>query len=125
MFYFLCYVKGLATVSLSTMRQSVKTLFLAMTYKVDLVIHLLKCLPNLENLFVQVMILTPNEKLIPCIVQHSLHLKKLVLHFACNGYTICLGMFFIIIIHTSVSREMFDELIGTGVMEFIVHFVLP
>ncbi|XP_020179735.1 F-box/FBD/LRR-repeat protein At1g13570-like [Aegilops tauschii subsp. strangulata] len=44
---------GLATASLSTMRQSVKTLFLAMTYKVDLVIHLLKCLPNLENLFVQ------------------------------------------------------------------------
>ena len=77
MFYFLCYVKGLATVSLSTMRQSVKTLFLAITYQVDLVIHLLKCLPNLENLFVQVMILTP------------------------------------------------DELIGTGVMEFIVHFVLP
>ena len=31
---------------------------------------------------------------------------------------------FLIIIHTSVSREMFDELIGTGVMEFIVHFVL-
>ena len=61
MFYFLCYVKGLATVSLSTMRQSVKTLFLAMTYKVDLVVHLLKCLPNLENLFVQVMILTPDE----------------------------------------------------------------
>ena len=111
--------------SLSTMRQSVKTLFLAMTYKVDLVVHLLKCLPNLENLFVQVMILTPNEKLIPCIVQHSLHLKKLVLHFVCNGYTVCLGMFIIIIIHTSVSREMFDELIGTGVMEFIVHFVLP
>ncbi|XP_020174192.1 FBD-associated F-box protein At5g27750-like [Aegilops tauschii subsp. strangulata] len=44
---------GLATASLSTMRQSVKTLFLAMTYQVDLVIHLLKCLPNLENLFVQ------------------------------------------------------------------------
>ncbi|XP_073362901.1 uncharacterized protein [Aegilops tauschii subsp. strangulata] len=53
---------GLATASLSTMRQSVKTLFLAMTYQVDLVIHLLKCLPNLENLFVQVMIFTPNEK---------------------------------------------------------------
>ena len=124
MFYFLCYVKGLATASLSTLRQSVKTLFLSMTYQVDLVIHLLKCLPNLENLFVQVMILTPNEKLIPCIVQHSLHLKKLILHFVCNGYTLCLGMFFIII-HTSVSREMFDEQIGTGVMEFIVHFVLP
>ena len=31
----------------------------------------------------------------------------------------------IIIIHTSISRVMFDELIGTGVMEFIVHFVLP
>ena len=77
MFYFLCYVKGLATASLSTMRQSVKTLFLAMSYVVDMVVHLLKCLPNLENLFVQVMILTP------------------------------------------------DELIGTGVMEFIVHFVLP
>ncbi|XP_073363629.1 F-box/FBD/LRR-repeat protein At1g16930-like [Aegilops tauschii subsp. strangulata] len=44
---------GLAMVSLSTMRQYVKTLFLAMTYKVDLVVHLLKCLPNLENLFVQ------------------------------------------------------------------------
>ncbi|XP_040258835.1 F-box/FBD/LRR-repeat protein At1g16930-like [Aegilops tauschii subsp. strangulata] len=56
---------GLATASLSTMRQSVKTLFLAMTYQVDLVIHLLKCLPNLENLFVQVMIFTPNENLIP------------------------------------------------------------
>ncbi|XP_073359768.1 uncharacterized protein [Aegilops tauschii subsp. strangulata] len=55
---------GLATVSLSTMRQSVKTLFLAMSYEVDLVIHLLTCLPNLENLFVEVMILTPNEKLI-------------------------------------------------------------
>ena len=94
MFYFPCYVKGLATASLSTMWQSVKTLFLAITYKVDLVIHLLKCLPNLENLFVQVMILTPNETLIPCIVQHSLHLKKLVLHFVCNGYTLCLGMFF-------------------------------
>ena len=77
MFYFLCYVKDLATVSLSTMRQSVKTLFLAMTYKVDLVVHLLKCLPNLENLFVQVMIL-----------------KNLVLHFVCNGYTLCLGMFY-------------------------------
>ena len=61
MFYFLCYVKGLATVSLSTMRQSVKTLFLAMSYVVDMVVHLLKCLPNLENLFVQVMILTPDE----------------------------------------------------------------
>ena len=68
MFYFLCYVKGMATVSLSTMRQSVKTLFLAMSYVVDMVVHLLKCLPNLENLFVQVMILTPNEKLIPYIV---------------------------------------------------------
>ena len=94
-----------------------------MTYKVDLFVHLLKCLPNLENLFVQVMILTPNENLIPCIVQHSLHLKKLVLHFVCNGYTLCLGKFFFII-HTSVSREVFDELIGTGAMEFIVHFVL-
>ena len=94
MFYFLCYVKGLATVSLSTMRQSVKTLFLAMTYQVDLVIHLLKCLPNLENLFVEVMILMPNEKLLSYIVQHSLHLKNLVLHFVCNGYTLCLGMFF-------------------------------
>ena len=125
MFYFLCSVKGLATVSLSTMRQSVKTLFLAMTYQVDLVIHLLKCLPNMENLFVQVMIFTPNEKVIPCIVEHSLHLKKLISHFVCNGYTLCLGMFFIIIIHTSVSREMFDELIGTGVMEFTVDFVLP
>ena len=94
MFYFLCYVKGLATVSLSTMRQSVKTLFLAMTYQVDLVIHLLKCLPNLENLFVQVMIFTPNEKVIPCIVQHSLHLKKLILLFVCNGHILCPGMFF-------------------------------
>ena len=56
MFYFPCYVKHLATASLSTMRQSVKTLFLAMTYKVDLVVHLLKCLPYLENLFVQVII---------------------------------------------------------------------
>ena len=94
MFYFPCYVKDLATVSLSTMRQSVKTLFLAMTHKVDLVIHLLTCLPNLENLFVEVMILTPNEKLLSYIVQHSLHLKKLVLHFVCNEYTLCLGMFF-------------------------------
>ena len=94
MFYFLCYVKNLATVSLSTMRQSVKALFLAMPYEVDRVIHLLTCLPNLENLFVEVMILTPNEKLIPCIVQHSLHLKKLALHFVCNGYTLCLGKFF-------------------------------
>ena len=68
MFYFLCYVKGLATASLSTRRQSVKTLFFAMTYQVDLVIHLLKCLPNLENLFVEVMILTPNEKLLSYIV---------------------------------------------------------
>ena len=93
MFYFLCYVKGLATVSLSTMRQSVKTLFLAMSYVVDMVVHLLKCLRNLENLFVEVMILMPNEKLLSYIVQHSLHLKKLVLHFVCNGYTLCLGMF--------------------------------
>ena len=82
MFYFLCYVKDLATVSLSTMRQSIKTLFLAMTYQVDLVIHLLKCLPNMENLFVEVMILTPNEKVIPCIVEYSLHLKKLIFLFA-------------------------------------------
>ncbi|XP_020167580.1 F-box/FBD/LRR-repeat protein At1g16930-like [Aegilops tauschii subsp. strangulata] len=44
---------GLATVSLSTMRQSVITLLLVMTYKVDLVVHLIKCLPNLENLFVE------------------------------------------------------------------------
>ena len=58
MFYFPCYVKHLATASLSTMRQSVKTLFLAMSYEVDLVVHLLKCHPNLENLFVEVMILT-------------------------------------------------------------------
>ena len=105
MFYFLCYVKGLATVSLSTMRQSVKTLFLAMSYVVDMVVHLLKCLPNLEKLFVQVMILTPNEKLIPCIVQHSLHLKKLVLHFVCNGYTLCLGMFlFLLYIHPYLGK---------------------
>ena len=94
MFYFLCYVKGLATVSLSTMRQSVKTLFLGMPYDVHWVVHFLKCLPNLENLFVEVMILTPNEKLISYIVQHCLHLKKLVLHFVCNGYTLCLGMFY-------------------------------
>ena len=66
----------------------------AMSYEVDMVVHLLKCLPNLENLFVEMMILTPNEKLLSYIVQHSLHLKNLVLHFVCNGYTLCLGMFF-------------------------------
>jgi hypothetical protein len=71
MIYFLCSVKDLATDSLTTMRQSVKTLLLIMSYKVDLVVHLIQCLPNLENLFVEVMILTHNEKLIPCIVQYS------------------------------------------------------
>ena len=88
----------MATVSLSTMRQSVKTLFSAMSYVVDLVVHLLKCLPNLENLFAQVMILTPNEKVIPCIVQHSLHLKKLILHFVCNVRTLCLGMLLLLLL---------------------------
>ena len=38
------------------MRQSIKTLFLAMTYKVDIVVELLQCFPKLENLFVEVMI---------------------------------------------------------------------
>jgi hypothetical protein len=49
-------MKGLGAVSLTTMRQSVKTLLIYMYYKVDIVVELLQFFPKLENLFVEVMI---------------------------------------------------------------------
>ena len=52
----LIFIKGLKAVSLTTMRQSVKTLLIYMDYKVDIVVELLQCFPKLENLFVEVMI---------------------------------------------------------------------
>ena len=50
------FMKHFGAVSLTTMRQSVKTLFIYMDYKVDIVVELLQCFPKLENLFVEVMI---------------------------------------------------------------------
>ena len=55
-FFLLLFIKGLKAVSLTTMRQSVKTLLIYMDYKVDIVVELLQCFPKLENLFVEVMI---------------------------------------------------------------------
>ena len=52
----LIFMKHFGAVSLTTMRQSVKTLFIYMDYKVDIVVELLQCFPKLENLFVEVMI---------------------------------------------------------------------
>ena len=55
-FFLLLFIKGLKAVSLTRMRQSVKTLLIYMDYKVDIVVELLQCFPKLENLFVEVMI---------------------------------------------------------------------
>ena len=56
MYLLLIFMKHFGAVSLTTMRQSVKTLFIYMDYKVDIVVELLQCFPKLENLFVEVMI---------------------------------------------------------------------
>ena len=53
----LIFLKGFGVVSLTTMRQSVKTLFIYIDYKVDIVVELLQCFPKLENLSIEVMIL--------------------------------------------------------------------
>ena len=53
----LIFMKRFGAVSLTTMRQSVKTLFIYMRHKVDIIVELLQVFPKLENLFVEVMIL--------------------------------------------------------------------
>ena len=53
----LIFMKRFGVVSLTTMRQSAKTLFICIDYKVDIVVELLQCFPKLENLSVEVMIL--------------------------------------------------------------------
>ena len=50
-------MKRFGAVSLTTMQQSVKTLFIYMHHKVDIIVELLQVFPELENLFVEVMIL--------------------------------------------------------------------
>ena len=54
-------MQGLPTVSLSTVLQSVKSLLIHMAYEVDAVVSLMQCFRSLENLFIEVMILTHLE----------------------------------------------------------------
>ena len=54
-------MQGLPAVSLSTVLQTVKTLLIKMCFEVDVVVSLMQCFRSLENLFIEVMILTHIE----------------------------------------------------------------
>ena len=54
-------MQGLPAVSLSTVLQTAKTLLIKMCFEVDVVISLTQCFRRLENLFIEVMILTHIE----------------------------------------------------------------
>jgi hypothetical protein len=54
-------MQGLPTISLSTVLQTVKTLLIKMCFEVDVVVALMQCFRSLENLFIEVMILTHIE----------------------------------------------------------------
>jgi hypothetical protein len=54
-------MQGLSVVSLSTVLQTDKTLLIKMCFEVDVAVPLMQCFQSLENLFIEVMILTHIE----------------------------------------------------------------
>jgi len=83
------FMKHFGAVSLTIMRQSVKTLFIYMRYKVDIIVELLQVFPELENLFVEVMILRNVHSVV------LLPFKNVYVKFDLSGY-----------IHTYISFSM-------------------
>ena len=54
-------MQGLPAVSLTAVLQTVKTLLIKMCFEVDVGVSLMQCFGSLENLFIEVMILTHIE----------------------------------------------------------------